>query len=36
MVGTAQSILQHGRAQEASKKYCMSIKEIIELIPEES
>jgi phosphoenolpyruvate phosphomutase len=35
MVRTAQSILQHGRAQEASKKYCMSIKEIIDLIPEE-
>ena len=34
MVNTAKSILEHGRAKEASEKYCMSIKDIITLIPE--
>ena len=33
MVNTARSILEHGRAKEASEKYCMSIKDIITLIP---
>lgn len=33
MVNTAKSILEHGRAKEASEKYCMSIKDIITLIP---
>lgn len=32
MVKTAESILHHGRAKEADE-YCMSIKEILELIP---
>jgi len=36
MVKTAKSILIHNRAKEASKKHCMSIKEIITLIPESS
>jgi phosphoenolpyruvate phosphomutase / 2-hydroxyethylphosphonate cytidylyltransferase len=34
MVNTAKSILKNHRAKEASEKYCMSIKEIINLIPE--
>lgn len=33
MVNCAKSILQHERAQEASEQYCMSVKEILELIP---
>ena len=33
MVKVAESILKHHRAKEASDKYCMSIKEIINLIP---
>lgn len=33
MVNTAKSILEYGRAKEASEKYCMSIKDIITLIP---
>lgn len=33
MVKCAESILQHGRCQEASQEYCMPIKEILELIP---
>ena len=33
MVNTARSILEHGRAKEASEEYCMSIKDIITLIP---
>lgn len=33
MVNTAKSILEHGRAKEASEKYCMPIKDIITLIP---
>jgi len=33
MVKVAESILNHGRSKEASDKYCMSIKEIITLIP---
>ena len=35
MVKTAESILEHGRCKEASEQYCMPIKEIITLIPEE-
>lgn len=33
MVRVAESILTHHRAKEASEQYCMSIKEIINLIP---
>ena len=33
MVKVSKSILQHHRAKEASDEYCMSIKEIINLIP---
>ena len=33
MVKVAQSILTHHRAKEASDEYCMSIREIINLIP---
>ena len=33
MVKVAESILTHHRAQEASQEYCMSIKDIINLIP---
>tara|TARA_B100002051_G_scaffold275967_1_gene321809 strand:+ start:1502 stop:2794 length:1293 start_codon:yes stop_codon:yes gene_type:complete len=33
MIKVAESILKNGRAKEASDKYCMSIKEIITLIP---
>ena len=33
MVNCAKSILSHGRSYEASNEYCMSIKEILELIP---
>ncbi|UYP47934.1 2-methylisocitrate lyase [Candidatus Lokiarchaeum ossiferum] len=33
MVATAKSILQNERAKEASEKFCMPIKEILELIP---
>lgn len=33
MVNVAKSILEHHRAKEASDEYCMSIKEIINLIP---
>lgn len=32
---TAESILKHSRGEEASEKYCMSIKKIITLIPED-
>ena len=35
MIKTGKSILKYGRAKEASEKYCMSIKEIISLIPED-
>ena len=35
MMNVAKSILENGRAKEASDKYCMSIKDIITLIPEE-
>lgn len=35
MVNIAESILQEGRCKEASEKYCMPIKEILRLIPEE-
>lgn len=35
MVKTAESILHSGRCQEASEKYCMPIKEILTLIPED-
>ena len=31
----AKSILKHEKSEQASKKYCMSIKEIITLIPED-
>ena len=34
MVKTAESILENDRCKEASDKYCMSIKEILTLIPE--
>jgi phosphoenolpyruvate mutase len=34
MVDTSKSILQNSRSKEASDKYCMSIKDIISLIPE--
>jgi len=34
MLKTAQSILIHDRCKEASEEYCMSIKDIITLIPE--
>ena len=30
---TAESILEHHRSMEASKDYCISIKEVLELIP---
>ena len=33
MVNCAKSILAHGRSLEASRDYCMSVKEILELIP---
>ncbi|MCR5547223.1 MAG: phosphoenolpyruvate mutase [Bacteroidales bacterium] len=33
MVNCAKSILTHERAKEASEEYCMSVKEILELIP---
>ncbi|MEE2765073.1 MAG: phosphoenolpyruvate mutase [Candidatus Neomarinimicrobiota bacterium] len=36
MVNAAQSILENSRAKEASDKYCMSIKDIITLIPEDN
>ena len=35
MVKAAESILQHSRCKEASKQYCMPIKDILTLIPEE-
>ena len=35
MAKVAKSILKHSRSEEASKKYCMSIKDIITLIPED-
>ena len=34
MVGCATSILENGRCKEASEKYCMSIKDILSLIPQ--
>ena len=34
MVKTAESILKHDRGLEASDDYCISIKEVLELIPE--
>jgi phosphoenolpyruvate mutase len=33
MVNVAKSILENHRAKEASEEYCMSIREIINLIP---
>ena len=33
MVKTAESILKSGRCHEASEKYCMSVKDILNLIP---
>lgn len=35
MIKTAESILDHGRCKEASEQYCMPIKEILTLIPED-
>ena len=35
MLNTAKLILESGRAKEASEKYCMSIKDIITLIPKD-
>jgi len=35
MVSAAKTILENSRAQEASDKYCMPIKEILTLIPED-
>ncbi len=35
MVKTAESILEHNRCKEASEQYCMPIKDILTLIPEE-
>jgi len=35
MMEAAQSILENGRAKEASEKYCMSIRDIITLIPQD-
>jgi len=35
MIKTAESILQHKRCEEASDQYCMPIKEILTLIPED-
>jgi len=35
MEKTAESILEKGRCEEASKQYCMPIKDILSLIPEE-
>ena len=34
MINAAKSILQNSRSKEASDKYCMSIKDVISLIPE--
>jgi len=34
MIKSAQSILENSRSKEASEEYCMSIKDIITLIPE--
>ena len=34
MMNAAKSILQNSRSKEASDKYCMSIKDVISLIPE--
>ena len=34
MIKSAKSILENSRAKETSDKYCMSIKDIINLIPE--
>ena len=33
MIKTAESILKHKRSKEASDNHCMSIKEILNLIP---
>ena len=35
MIETAKSILQNSRSKEASDKFCMPIKDIISLIPED-
>ena len=35
MVSTAKSILEQSRSKEASDKFCMPIKEILTLIPED-
>ena len=34
MVKTARSILEHGCSAQASRDFCMSIKEILTLIPD--
>ena len=35
MQKTAQTILENGRSQEASERYCMPIKQVLALIPEQ-
>lgn len=35
MLRTAETILTHGRALEADQQYCLSIKEVLRLIPED-
>ena len=35
MIKTAENILENSRSEEASEKYCMPIKEILTLIPED-
>jgi len=35
MIKTAENILENNRSEEASEKYCMPIKEILTLIPED-
>ena len=35
MINTAENILENSRSEEASEKYCMPIKEILTLIPED-
>ena len=35
MINIAESILEHGRCKEVSEQYCMPIKEILTLVPEE-
>ena len=35
MIKTAESILEHDRCKEASERYCMPIRQILTLIPED-